>query len=775
MRARPLYACEAENAGEVSFAANDQLTNVTDSPEDGWLLGTVQSTGSRGLFPAVYTELIPESGDDVVFLRKLQAAGLLSSAMQMDALRRDLDNSHISTTTTQSYSSSSSMQQSTYSSSVSYSDAQQQQGPQVPARPVGLTSRPAAIAAVSSSPISSGHASSRASPAPPPISSKPRPVVSPSQPASVQARASWQQQQQASSSSVNISSNLQEESRQQEIDAARAWEESHLAKKPTSLDGSREIARLVGGSSAQATRSSSATANNGRPAVPPKPLAGSSAVVSQEKLDQERSATASWEQKHLARNKAPVHTSEPRDVSQLFGGGRPAAPKPSRSLGTKPVVSLGTKPVVSLGTKPIVSPRAKAPVSPPSHQQQPLKPVTQRSAEEESRYDEERKAAASWEAKHGIGSARSSSAAGTLTKPVFSNGSRSGRPAAPMPPSTSAGSSTMRQSTTTATHAQESRATASVSSSLAERASNPATENDPPPLPYSAVRAARELEQKPKPVRHVNPATANDAPALPYSPTRATGPPVPEKQVDGSALPSSRQLISRMNSQSSNVAASSNSTAAATAVGFADNFEPAARSAPRMSSTSSFSSESSMQRSITTTTTTTMESTAAMVGSGAGIPLTTSHQVKGVMPFTGRASPASRQQQSYTSSKSFSQQKQQQQVRTMSSSGSSINSNNPTTTITPDALKRYKHLYGQLNKEDGSRGYLTSEKVRQVLASSRLPEDQLRRIWQLADRNNDGRFDRGAFNIAMYLVDCALRGDPIPEYLPIDLLHSAYA
>ncbi|PIA13373.1 hypothetical protein COEREDRAFT_22483, partial [Coemansia reversa NRRL 1564] len=63
-------------------------------------------------------------------------------------------------------------------------------------------------------------------------------------------------------------------------------------------------------------------------------------------------------------------------------------------------------------------------------------------------------------------------------------------------------------------------------------------------------------------------------------------------------------------------------------------------------------------------------------------------------------------------------------------------------------------------------GYLSSEKVRQVVASSRLPDDQLRRIWQLADRKNDGRFDRGGFNIAMYLVDCALRGDPIPEYLP---------
>ncbi|KAJ2641203.1 hypothetical protein GGF44_002229, partial [Coemansia sp. RSA 1694] len=85
-----IYACVAENTGEVTFNADDCLTNVADSTEDGWLVGTVNATGDRGLFPVVYTELTPESGDDTRFLQKLQRSGLLSSALNLNQFARDL-------------------------------------------------------------------------------------------------------------------------------------------------------------------------------------------------------------------------------------------------------------------------------------------------------------------------------------------------------------------------------------------------------------------------------------------------------------------------------------------------------------------------------------------------------------------------------------------------------------------------------------------------------------------------------------------------------------
>ncbi|KAJ1788938.1 hypothetical protein LPJ59_005441, partial [Coemansia sp. RSA 2399] len=91
MRAKAIYACVADNSGELTFDADDILTNIEDSSEDGWLNGKVQRTGQRGLFPVVYAELQPESGDDLVFQRKLLSQGLLSSTMALEVCQRDLD------------------------------------------------------------------------------------------------------------------------------------------------------------------------------------------------------------------------------------------------------------------------------------------------------------------------------------------------------------------------------------------------------------------------------------------------------------------------------------------------------------------------------------------------------------------------------------------------------------------------------------------------------------------------------------------------------------
>ncbi|KAJ1949222.1 actin organization and endocytosis protein [Linderina pennispora] len=96
-------------------------------------------------------------------------------------------------------------------------------------------------------------------------------------------------------------------------------------------------------------------------------------------------------------------------------------------------------------------------------------------------------------------------------------------------------------------------------------------------------------------------------------------------------------------------------------------------------------------------------------------------------------------------------------------------------TIPSDALVRYGHLFKRLDKQGKRLGYLTSDQVQAVIGRSRLSDDQLRRIWALADRNLDGRFGPGEFFIAMHLVDSALRNDPIPATLSVDLLNSAYA
>ncbi|XP_055705185.1 rho GTPase-activating protein Graf isoform X2 [Phlebotomus papatasi] len=57
VRVRTLYACMAENDGELSFEPNQIITNVKPSSEAGWLEGTLN--GKSGLIPQNYVEIIP--------------------------------------------------------------------------------------------------------------------------------------------------------------------------------------------------------------------------------------------------------------------------------------------------------------------------------------------------------------------------------------------------------------------------------------------------------------------------------------------------------------------------------------------------------------------------------------------------------------------------------------------------------------------------------------------------------------------------------------------
>ncbi|KAF8211475.1 hypothetical protein K438DRAFT_2011016 [Mycena galopus ATCC 62051] len=52
------------------------------------------------------------------------------------------------------------------------------------------------------------------------------------------------------------------------------------------------------------------------------------------------------------------------------------------------------------------------------------------------------------------------------------------------------------------------------------------------------------------------------------------------------------------------------------------------------------------------------------------------------------------------------------------------------------------------------------------LLESKLPPEEVARIWALADQNNDGKLTREGFAVALYLVDERRRGNPIPSSPP---------
>ena len=60
-RVRALHDCAAESQGELSLVAGDILTVSVIGEDDGWWLGTSESTGASGHFPATFVERIEEA------------------------------------------------------------------------------------------------------------------------------------------------------------------------------------------------------------------------------------------------------------------------------------------------------------------------------------------------------------------------------------------------------------------------------------------------------------------------------------------------------------------------------------------------------------------------------------------------------------------------------------------------------------------------------------------------------------------------------------------
>ncbi|VDP15265.1 unnamed protein product [Onchocerca flexuosa] len=88
--------------------------------------------------------------------------------------------------------------------------------------------------------------------------------------------------------------------------------------------------------------------------------------------------------------------------------------------------------------------------------------------------------------------------------------------------------------------------------------------------------------------------------------------------------------------------------------------------------------------------------------------------------------------------------------------------------ISPMDQAKYESIFDGLNPVEGK---VAGNKVRPVLLNSGLPSASLARIWELADMDKDGKFDRIEMCVALHLIYCALQGEPVPNVLPPSLIH----
>ena len=77
---------------------------------------------------------------------------------------------------------------------------------------------------------------------------------------------------------------------------------------------------------------------------------------------------------------------------------------------------------------------------------------------------------------------------------------------------------------------------------------------------------------------------------------------------------------------------------------------------------------------------------------------------------------------------------------------------------------QYDSIYATVDTE--KQGYITGDQAVSFFSNSRLPENDLAQIWDLADINSEGRLNRDEFAVAMYLIKQQLNKKDAPSVLP---------
>ena len=89
---------------------------------------------------------------------------------------------------------------------------------------------------------------------------------------------------------------------------------------------------------------------------------------------------------------------------------------------------------------------------------------------------------------------------------------------------------------------------------------------------------------------------------------------------------------------------------------------------------------------------------------------------------------------------------------------------------TPAMKQQYESVFNNLDKE--KKGHLNPDQVASFLMTSKLNQQDLALIWDLADIQNSGIFSKLEFSVALFLVNRKITGKPLPNVVPDELLVS---
>lgn len=90
--------------------------------------------------------------------------------------------------------------------------------------------------------------------------------------------------------------------------------------------------------------------------------------------------------------------------------------------------------------------------------------------------------------------------------------------------------------------------------------------------------------------------------------------------------------------------------------------------------------------------------------------------------------------------------------------------------VTPVMKAQYDSIFNNLDKEHV--GHLNPDQVASFLMTSKLDQQDLATIWDLADIQNTGLFTKLEFSIALFLVNRKASGKSLPNVIPDSLISS---
>ncbi|KAG7811613.1 hypothetical protein KL921_001879 [Ogataea angusta] len=92
-------------------------------------------------------------------------------------------------------------------------------------------------------------------------------------------------------------------------------------------------------------------------------------------------------------------------------------------------------------------------------------------------------------------------------------------------------------------------------------------------------------------------------------------------------------------------------------------------------------------------------------------------------------------------------------------------------TMSPQQKQQYGAVFDNLDKS--RQGKVSGDEVAKFLMTSKLPNDTLATIWELANLDGSDSFNKQEFSIAMYLVQKKLAGFELPEETPASLIQTS--